>query len=101
VAEVEDVAGALGGLVENLFGAATDGFFVGQQDQRIEVALDGAVFADDVKIRGDKAGFVDDEAGAEALLIAVTAGVGDDDDRWAELSGEFSRGKNWIGGASI
>src|SRR5690349_4571342 len=46
VAQVEDVAGAVGGLVENLFGAAADGFFVGEEDERVEVALDGAALAD-------------------------------------------------------
>ena len=46
VAEIENVAGAAGGLIENLSGAAPNLGFVGQQHERIEVALHGAVVAD-------------------------------------------------------
>jgi hypothetical protein len=46
VAKVEDVAGTTGGLVEDIFGTAADFGFVGEENKRIEVALDGAAFAD-------------------------------------------------------
>ena len=46
VAEVEDVAGAAGGLREHLGGAAADFGAVGQEDAGVEVALYGAVEAD-------------------------------------------------------
>ena len=46
VAEVEDVAGAAGGLIEDVLGAAADFVAVGQEHERIEVALHRPVVAD-------------------------------------------------------
>ncbi len=46
VAEVEDVAGAAGGLSENFGGAAADFGAVGEKHAGVEVALHGAVEAD-------------------------------------------------------
>lgn len=46
VAEIEDVAGAAGGLVEDFPGAAADLVGVGQQHRGIEIALDRFIVAD-------------------------------------------------------
>src|SRR5215207_8958391 len=43
VAEIKDVAGAAGGLVEDRFGAAADFGRRGEEHERVEVALDGTV----------------------------------------------------------
>ena len=46
VAQVEDVAGAAAGLIEDLLGAAADFFGSAEQHERVEVALNGPVVAD-------------------------------------------------------
>src|SRR5436305_5468963 len=47
VAEIENVAGAAGGLVEDFLRAAADIGFVGEENERVEVALNGFSLADD------------------------------------------------------
>ena len=62
-----------------------------------ELDRDGPGLADDVQIRGDQAVFRDDESGAEALLFAVAAGEGDDDDRFGNLGGQLLDGEAFLG----
>ena len=42
VAEIEDVAGASGGLAQNIFGPLFEFFPIGEEQHGIEIALHGA-----------------------------------------------------------
>jgi hypothetical protein len=43
VAQIKNMSGAAGGLIENIFRSAANFFAIRQQDCWIEIALDGAV----------------------------------------------------------
>ena len=42
MAEIEDVAGAAGGLIENVMDAVTNQIRLGEESDGVEIALDGA-----------------------------------------------------------
>ena len=65
-----------------------------------ELHGDGPAFADDVQVGGDEAVGRDDEAGAQAVLLALAAGVMDDDDGRLGRFGELLDGFRYVIGRS-
>ena len=84
VAEVEDVAGAVGGLIEDLFSAAANGLFVGEEDERVEIALNSFCLADDFP------GIV--EADAPVDTDYLSAGFGEKRQEGGVAGGEVDDG---------